>query len=216
MLRFSLFFLLLAYSLFSKSQITSKEIVEKSLNYHDPNNNWSELKALLIFEEKRPDGEIRNTTFELNNATGNFRLNRGNQEIHGMDLDSCYIEKGDVNCERVQLLRNYYLYLWGLPMKLQDNGTAIDKNVSLEKYEGKPAFVVRVPYEKDTWYFYFDQSDYRMIGYKFFQDSDETKGEWIQLEGEIVVNGIKIPQTRRWYTIPEMEFLGEDKLVGSK
>ncbi len=216
MLRFSLFFLILVYSLLSKSQITSKEILEKSLTYHDPSNKWPELKALLIFKEKRPSGEIRNTTFEMDNNKGIFRLNRGNQEIHGMNLDSCFIEKGDVNCERVQSLRNYYLYLWGLPMKLKDHGTVIGEKISLENYEGKPAYVIRVPYEKDTWYFYFDQSDYRMFGYKFYKDPEETKGEWIKLEGGIVVNGIKIPQTRRWYTIPEMKFLGEDKLLESK
>ena len=41
----------------------------------------------------------------------------------------------------------------------------------------------------------------------------ESKAELITLEDEIEVNGIKIPQKRSWYTLPEMKYLGTDVLI---
>lgn len=198
------------------SSQTAAEILKNSIKYHDPNENWNDLQVNLNFDESRPDGEIRKTRVRIDNGLGYFKLNRGNKEIHGMLMDSCFIEKGNVSCERVATLRNYYLYLWGLPMKLLDEGTPLDPEASSEVYEGTAAYVLRVPYEKDTWYFYFSKENYRLLGYKFFQDTEEINGEWIKLRNEALVSGMKIPSERSWYTLPDMKYLGTDKLVSSE
>lgn len=51
-----------------------------------------------------------------------------------------------------------------------------------------------------------------MLQYKFYKDEAAGKGELITLEDEMMVDGIKIPQKRSWYTLPEMEYLGTDVL----
>ena len=53
-----------------------------------------------------------------------------------------------------------------------------------------------------------------MLQYKFYKDEAAGKGELILLEDEIIVKGIKIPQKRSWYRLPEMEYLGTDILEG--
>ena len=114
-------------------------------------------------------------------------------------------------------MRNYYLYLWGLPMKLKDPGTIIDPEVHNKSFNGKPAKVARVTYERevgnDTWYFYFDPTTSELIGYQFYHDEAKGDGEYITLSDLVMVDGMKIPKSRSWYTNADSTLLGTDNLV---
>jgi hypothetical protein len=101
-------------------------------------------------------------------------------------------------------------------MKLLDPGTAIEDSVRMESLNGVTYHVVRVPYEKDIWYFYLEPETYRMAAYKFYQDEPNLKGEIIYLEGEYEFQGLKIPANRTWYRTETPEFLGTDMLVEIK
>ncbi len=192
-------------------EITSKGILDKSVEYHDPNEVWPNFNYRLTFSETRPSGPDRNTEVQIDNTRGYFEVNRNDEEIHGMMMDSCFIKKGDVSCDRANMLRNYYLYLWGLPMKLLDKGTPLEDSFEEEVYNGVTCYVLNVPYDKDNWFFYLDKKTFRMIAYMFFQE--ENKGEYILLEDELNVDGMKIPQKRSWYTLPDSVYLGTDILV---
>lgn len=141
-----------------------------------------------------------------------MKINRNDEEVYEVKNNEAQVLKGDRDKARALVLRNYYLYLWGLPMKLYDQSTPDITTVADEKLGDVNCKVLRIAYEKDTWYFYFDDDSGRMLQYKFYQDTEETKGELITLEDEINVNGIRIPQKRSWYTLPEMKYLGTDIL----
>ena len=130
--------------------------------------------------------------------------------------DSVQVFEGEIDNERAIRMRNYYTYLWGLPMKLNDSGTQIDQEVSREELNGKSYLVARVPYEKDIWYFYIDPSTFQMEAYKFYQDEPNQKGEIIYLEGLMDFQGLKIPANRTWYRTETPEFFGTDKLIEIK
>ena len=66
---------------------------------------------------------------------------------------------------------------------------------------------------KDTWYFYFDKNDYRLRHYQFYHDEANNDGEYILLSEEAVVQGIKMPKVRAWYTNGDDRYLGTDVLV---
>lgn len=194
-------------------KLTASDILNKSIAYHDPANKWSSIKTELHFDEIHMQDSIevvRKTTVWLDNSKGYFKINRGGNEIHGMKMDSCFIEKGDFTCERAERLRNYYLYLWGLPMKLTDAGTQLSQEVLDTTWQNTPAYRLQVSYEKDDWSFYFDKKDFRLIGYSFVQNTGS--GEDILLASEIEVMGMRIPKERSWYTL-EGKFLGTDKLI---
>lgn len=195
------------------AQTSAEKILAKSVSYHDPQDNWSELKATLQFKETRPSGPDRSTIIEIDNTKSYMKINRNDEEVYEVKGEAAEVLKGDKEKERALVLRNYYLYLWGLPMKLYDKSTPDITLAEDEKVGDKPCKVLRVAYENDTWYFYFDDFSGRMLQYKFFQDVEESKGELITLEDEILVNGIKIPQKRSWYRLPGMEYLGTDILV---
>ena len=182
-----------------------EDILGKAIQYHDPNEKWNTLETTLHFTETRPDGSERKALIYLNNLNGSMKINRNDEEAYEVKGDESFVIKGEYDEARGLRLRNYYLYLWGLPMKLLDEGTPKIEEVEDESIDGEATKVLRVAYEKDTWYFNFDKQTGRMLQYRFYKDEAAGKGELITLEDEIMVNGIKIPQKRSWYTIPEMK-----------
>ena len=122
----------------------------------------------------------------------------------------------NLSCDRANLYKNYYTYLYGLPMKLKDKGTIIDEKVETKEFKGKEYLVLKATYEasvgKDTWYFYFNPKTYAMEVYQFFKET-KNSGEYILLSGEEVFNGIKTPKTRAWYYNKDDIYLGTDTLT---
>jgi len=122
-----------------------------------------------------------------------------------------------LNCERATMYKNYYTYLYGLPMKLKDPGTIIHEKVALKKFHGKEYLVLKATYEEgvgnDIWYFYFDQNTYAMEVYQFFHEEAKNDGEYILLTEEVIINDIKMSKNRAWYTNKEDQLLGTDIIM---
>ncbi len=206
-------FVLFLSNLSKGQELTAEDILDKAIAFHDPSNEWFEANGKFEFREERPDGSARQTLVEFDNKQGFFQLNRDQEQIHGVVLDSCFIIKGEADCDRAKLMRNYYMYLWGLPMKLTDPGTNLDKAYTEEELQGVPTYVLRIAYEKDTWYYYIRKDDFALIAYKFYQDKAETKGELITTDGVFQYGALRLPNKRSWYTIPDNRLLGTDILV---
>lgn len=224
-------FLLVAHFLYPFSTVpNANTIVSKSIEYHDPNHNWEQLQIHLNFVESRPNGTTRHTSVEIDNKRGNFCISRKveeNEVSRHIINDSCYyavngitslnenkIEQYKLKDERTFLLRNYYLYLWGLPMKLEDQGAIIENEAKLTKFNNMESYEVKVMYDENTgsdvWYFYFNIETYALTGYKFYHANGE--GEFITLSDTVTVSGIKIPKNRSWYINKDSKFLGTDTL----
>lgn len=210
--------LLWSYSCQTKPSepVTGREMIMKSIEYHDPQGIWPQLKATFVLQDSLPAGrDSRSYEFSFDNT-----LNKMVYKINGLHYivwnDSVQVFEGEVEKERALRMRNYYSYLWGLPMKLTDAGTLIEDSVKTEVLEGLVYHVVKVPYEKDIWYFYLKPSTYRMAAYKFYQDEVNLKGEIIYLLGETNFQSMKIPSNRTWYRTETPEFLGTDQLLEIK
>lgn len=196
----------------SITEMDSKELLNRSILFHDPDFEWESMKAKMTFEEINTSDEVRNTSAWFDLAEGYFKLDRGGTEIHGMKMDSCFIEKGDVDCARAERMRDYYCYLWGLPMKLKDEGTVLLDSIGKSSWEGRDVYVLYVNYEKDNWRYYIDPDTYQMHGYDFIQTTGNS--EKIILEGLVSYNNMKIPASRSWFMSSDNDrFLGKDKLV---
>jgi len=68
----------------------------------------------------------------------------------------------------------------------------------------------------DTWYVYFEPERYRMVGYRFYHDEARGDGEYIVLEGEHAIGGMRIPARRSWYVNADGRYLGTDELIGDR
>jgi hypothetical protein len=196
--------------------VIGRDYILKSIQYHDPEGSWTTLKATFVIQDSLPAGrDSRFYEFSLDNDQSKmvYKINRLHYIVWN---DSVQVFEGEIEKERALRMRNYYSYLWGLPMKLMDLGTEIEDSVKLEILDGVSYYVVRVPYEKDIWYFYLEPETYRMSAYKFYQDEPNQKGEIIFLEGEVEFQGMKIPANRSWYRTETPEFLGTDQLLEIK
>jgi len=230
------FFLFLAALISQASlsqELTGNQLLEKAISYHDPINSWSSFKGSLGVTMSTPDGKKRVSDITINLPEEYFQVStakdssiitqtlrkgdcelmlNGNTEISEEDKKTHRL-----TCERAEMYKNYYTYLYGLPMKLKDPGTIIDPKTQKKTFKGKEYLVLKAAYEKevggDIWYFYFDPKSYAMEIYQFFRDESKPDGEYILLTGEEEVSGIKMPKTRAWYYNKDDKYLGTDVLT---
>ncbi len=215
--------------LYSQS-LSASDLLQLSIKHHDPQGIWGKQPLELELTEKRPNGAVRTTKLLLDPASEVFRSRqvRDGQkfdiQISGKTVsikvngkspkDSALISQYRLTNERQIMMRDYYTYLYGLPMKLTDPGTILHSEVSDTSFQGKEVLAVKVSYEEtvgnDVWYFYFDMESYALSGYRFYHDESKNDGEYITLEGEAVKGHLRLPKNRKWYTHQGNKFLGED------
>jgi hypothetical protein len=225
--------LLLFASILSFSQtITGDELLEKAIQYHDPNGNWNTFKGALLVSMQTPQRPNRESEINIDRPNQYFSVkatSKENTSIYIIDKDSIGIifngdehpsdeilKKNNLSTSRAKMYKNYYSFLYGLPMKLKDEGTLIHQRIIKKNFMGKEYLVLKVNYEKevgkDTWYFYFNPKNYAMEVYQFFHDESKNDGEYILLTGEETINNIKMPKVRAWYYNKDQGYLGTDIL----
>lgn len=228
--------LLIFISIISFSQeITGDELLEKSIQFHDPNGNWATFNGKLFVTMEIPDKSSRKSKININlpeeyfsveairdTIVTKYTVDKGvcSSSLNGNKNPSEEIKKKfSLNCDRAKMYKNYYTFLYGLPMKLKDEGTIIHQKVAKRKFKGKEYLVLKATYDKDvgkdTWYFYFNPKTYAMEVYQFFKVSKDS-GEYILLSGLETINEIKIPKIRAWYYNKNNGYLGTDILSSKK
>lgn len=226
----TLLFLLSSSTIFSQ-EITGNQLLAKAIQFHDPNNNWATFKGELLVTMETPKSAPRKSKININlpkkyfsvvakrdTITTAFIVDKNNisYSFNGNDNPSEEIKKKyNLNAERANLYKNYYTYLYGLPMKLKDEGTIIHQKVERKTFKGNEYLVLKATYNKevgkDTWYFYFNPKTYAMEIYQFFKDTKDS-GEYILLSGLETINEIKMPKVRAWYYNKDDKYLGTDTL----
>jgi len=220
----------------SQQQLTGDQLLEKAIQYHDPNSNWNQFSGDINVVMQTPDSPERDSKITINLPAEYFQVTAKRDTItttYTINKDDCSIQlngKGNLSeealkehnlsCERASLYKNYYTYLYGLPMKLKDPGTHISETVEVKSFKGKKYLVLKATYDEavgsDVWFFYFNPETYAMEIYQFFKGDPEGKGkdtgEYILLSEEAVVNDIRIPKIRAWYYNKDDKYLGTDLL----
>ena len=211
----------------------AKDILSKCINFHDPKGNWAHLHQKIYLNTKTPNNDtIGYEEFLLDNRTTYFcYLSHADGKLIEKEMsDTVAIAKinGDTalsaeDIKKYRLLprqiksaRNYYVYLYGLPMKLNDKGTILSDTVKIDTFNGKNCPVLSVKYEKgigtDTWFFYINPTTYALEGYRFNHNRKPNDGEFIICEELIEVGGIRIPKIRKWYYNENKKYIATDIL----
>ncbi|WP_405564182.1 DUF6503 family protein [Polaribacter sp. Asnod6-C07] len=222
--------LFVSITLFSQ-EITGDELLTKAIQFHDPNGNWETFKGELFVTMETPKNGDRKSKINIDLPKQYFSVVAKRDTIITefiVDKDSCSFslngkqnlsahikKKYSLNCERAELYKNYYTYLYGLPMKLKDDGTVIHQKVEKRQFKGKDYLVLKATYNKevgkDSWYFYFNPDTYAMEVYQFFKETKDS-GEYILLSGLETINQVKMPKIRAWYYNKDNKYLGTDIL----
>lgn len=216
--------------------LNGEQLLKKSIAYHDPQEHWKSFEGTMLIEMETPNSSLRSTLVAIDLPGNYFKttVKKDDYTIESeLDNGECSLKWNGsstipekikdslrISCDRAKMMKDYYTYLYGLPMKLKDPGTLIANKVTKKSFKGKEYLILKVGYEKevgsDTWYFYFDPNTYAMEVYQFFHDETKNDGEYILLSDMITVNGIKIPKTRAWYYNKDNKYLGTDNLIEAK
>jgi len=225
------------YSPLVSQNISGIELLEKAITYHDPDNNWNTFAEGFSVTMETPKNSARISNIRINLPEELFYIKMTRDTLiteYTVNKGSCSFalngEKNlsvkqqkqfNISCERALLYKNYYTYLYGLPMKLKDTGTIIDKKVDKKVFKGNTYLVLKVSYDitvgSDVWYFYFNPTTYAMEVYQFFKTDEQgniklDSGEYILLSDETIINNIKMPKNRAWYYNKDNSYLGTDIL----
>lgn len=217
--------------------LTSTELLNNAIKYHDPHNNWVTFNDTLLVTMESPKSSKRVSNIIINlpeeyfyvkakrdTLTTEYTINKKNCSIAingNKNPSEDLLKANGLSCERANLYKNYYTYLYGLPMKLKDAGTIIDNKIERKTFKGKDYLVLKVTYTeqvgKDVWYFYFDPKTYAMEVYQFYKTDENGKikpnsGEYILLTETVVISDIKMPKNRAWYYNKDDGYLGTDIL----
>lgn len=227
-----------AYSQETSQQLTGAQLLDKAIAYHDPNGNWQEFVGSLEITTVAPETEDRVSNIDINLPAKSFELisRRGTiineytvykdsiATAAKLDItkpDSTFVMTNK-DVERAVFMKDYYTYLYGLPMKLKDPGTIVSYEVQNKNLNNKDYLVLQVNYKpgvgSDVWFFYFDPTSYKMEAYQFFREkknrqADPNTGEYILLSKIHEVNGIKMPKVRKWYYNKDDKFLATDTIT---
>ncbi len=223
-----------AFSLKLAPDSSAQAILDLAISYHDPHGHWGTHKFALAIEEGRPDGSSKTTNFVTQASKGRFQIELVRKKrkvkidilaehvvatVDGRsDISAQERSEFRLNPKRIQVTRNYYEYLYGLPMKLRDPGTRLHPLSWRQEFNGRSVDAIRTTYDRgvgqDTWHFFFDVTTHAMVGYLFYHDSQKKDGEYIILTGEsVAATGLRLPQVRKWYTNLGERFLGADKTI---
>ena len=212
---------------------TAKEIIQKSIDFHDPEDRWGEFNAsfkILMSMPDRPNRlskisinlpkETFNLESSIDGSTTSYTVMKDSIEVFKKNTDNDSITVKDK--ERATMMMDYYTYLYGLPMKLQDDGTIVHDKVEKVWFWNINAFKVKVTYAPevgtDVWYFYFDTKTFALKAYQFYKTDengnvDKDSGEYILISKPKVIDGIKIPTERNWFYNKNTWFLAKDLIV---
>jgi hypothetical protein len=225
------FFVIFTSIISFSQELTGNQLLEKAIKFHDPKGNWETFKGELFVTMETPKNAPRKSMIKINFPDEYFLVkavrdtviteyiiqkDKCSSAINGNKNPSDELKKKyNLNCERAKLFKNYYTYLYGLPMKLKDEGTIIDQKVVRKIFKGKEYLVLKATYSKevgkDTWYFYFNPKTYAMEIYQFFKEKKDS-GEYILLSGLETIKDIKMPKNRAWYFNKNDSYLGIDIL----
>ena len=216
--------------------LTGKALLDKAIQYHDPNDKWNSFNSILYVTMETPNNTNRDSEIHINlpdeyfyvkaikdTIITEYTINKGECSIvlnGNSNPSEALLKKYNLSCERASMYKNYYTYLYGLPMKLKDPGTIVDQKVVRKNFKGKEYLVLKVTYDEnvgsDVWYFYFNPKTYAMEIYQFFKGDPagigKDTGEYILLTEEIKNNGIIFPKNRAWYYNKDNKYLGTDIL----
>lgn len=141
MIKIIIFTLLCSVSFIINAQnITANQLLEKTMRHHDLNDDWKTFNVVML----TPNAAKRTSVISINlpkeyfsvkatrdTITTTYTLDKGKCEMRYNDkiLDSIEAKEKNMTCNRATLYKNYYSYLYGLPMKLKDPGTNINDKV---------------------------------------------------------------------------------------
>ncbi|WP_431132582.1 DUF6503 family protein [Psychroserpens mesophilus] len=229
--------LIFSFKFLTAQNISGASLLKMATQYHDPNHQWNTFKGEFDVVMEMPNHTKRTSHITIDLPAEYFKVKATRDSVvteYTIDKGVCSMSlngktglskaelfSNNLSCERANMYKDYYTYLYGLPMKLNDKGTRISEKVEKKTFKGKDYLVLKATYDvsvgSDVWYFYFNPETFAMEIYQFFKTDEEgnlkpDSGEYIVLSETETINQIKMPKVRTWYYNKDNAYLATDIL----
>jgi len=215
-------------------ELTSIEVLNKSIEYHDPNENWDKLEMSIHIQEPRTGNPLRYSVIKLNNNDDSFELIRnrddhlskhvidksGNLKVYLDDREEIaenLKEKYRLQPERNKMYRSFYKMMYGLPMSLNKNAVNEYGEIESTIYNSQNCYKIPIKLHEEmfskNWIIYISKSIFEFKGMEIIFPEDNTKGERLYFDGSIRIKDVIIPRIRHWYELQNNEYSGSDVIV---
>ena len=216
-----------------EKKLSGKELLEKSIQKHDPKNQWNTAEFTLRIQEPRLSNPPRFSVVYMNNQNNAFKLLRSREDkvaSYGINAegvttvllenqaveDSSTIDRYMLQHKRVKSYQGFYQMLLGLPMSLNEKTLANVGVASKTTFNDKDAYQVQIQLKKpvfsDVWNLYISKDDFTLLGIEMIFPDEPNKGERLYFEKSIQIGEISIPRIRHWYELDDT-YSGSDVIV---
>ena len=195
-------------------KLSSDEIILKSISFHDPNSQWNTFYDTMNFESSFSFNDSIPEDLELtfNNKESYFKYFNHDRKVEiEYRPNSCNASPNNSLCGNYSWTYGFYPYIWGLPMKLNDPGIKPEKGFKKTVLNSDSVWEIQVNYEAENFWFYFDEKDYQLKGFKFIKNDSTNHAEIVILKDLKEVNGIKFPKHRTWLNL-DSTLIGTNEL----
>lgn len=216
----------------AQQQTAAEELLARTIAYHDPDGHW--FTAALRFDIDMGHSEWwdRDVDLLIDNSRGIFEAHMTwgedtvEVERHGNDwttrlngseqISAAELDHHDLEPDGLSYWSNYFLFVFGLPMKYRDPGLILDPEPIPMEFEGRDVLALRATFEpdvgSDTWYLFVDPESARLVGCRFFHDESLPDGDTMVFEGEVAAGSIRLPASRTWSSNSDGNLRGTDTI----
>ena len=211
-------------------EMDNESLIAKSINFHDPNDRWKNFKGefLILLEQDQ------NLEFVLDNAKSSAswkEILKSKDTLYGGFVgDSCFVlkngcllpSKGTIEnifleCDKIKERTHYWIYMYGLPMKLMDNEVNFTTEPKVVPFLHSTYWMAEVNYnlnqEEEFWRFYFNRETFALEAAQFFHPALNDDSEYILFNHLQWIQGIHLPTKHSWFMKNTNDFIGDEKLV---
>jgi hypothetical protein len=220
-------------------KLKSEEVLEKAISYYDFMQTWNNYygKVHLITISKANDF-YSEEVIEIQTKEGFYKdiVFDGNKEIiRGIQNGQCFVEinnkryfgeeqikKSGSECENIRLRQEHHYLHFGALMELKTSGLILEKEVGTAKFQGSDCLTLRFIcdskkvksyyYEGMNIIIYLDPLNYSMKGYKV----TGKYNYYAICSGVLIVNGIKLPLCKTYFSNVDNSFLMVDLFTNAK
>lgn len=197
-----------------KTSLTGKEILERTIKYHDPNGLWDKYKGKLFEVTVFANNYVVKETIEIDRPN-DFYLSTCFQDFgtlkRGIDKGKNIFSLNDkpdipeeikknwgISDDGIKQYREQHYGHFGLPMAYKKSGMTIQDEVEVVDFDGrkcyalafvgKPDLIIN-PFYSGEHILYVDMNNFSMRGMRWIVGEIDS---YVIFAGEVEINGIKI------------------------
>ncbi len=211
----------------------SAYILEQSYAFHDPSGAWNNWQVNMHIQEPRIQNPQRYSMVNLNKADNSFNLIRNRDENisehkidkngeatvlfnNSTDIPASMIDKYRLDPSRNISYKDFYETMYGLPMSLKGRIASMNPAETIIK-DNQEIYVIDVKLNKpmftDHWKIAINKTSFQIEGVQLINDQAPEKGEILEFEELVELDGIKVPRIRHWYEPNGKAYQGSDIIV---